>query len=173
MSEAELDRKEAIRIWHKHCDAFSSVLGSAPPACVINAMLDFAATASKQPREASVVSNSLTANSTAGISEPSSAPEPLSTEPSTAGKSADTDDPLGQTAYGRAALRKLGAVPQNFRLYSAGWQGKTATARDSMRVAGREFRAGRDGRLNVPVPGTIQVVIVTADEIRAERRGAS
>ncbi len=36
------DRDEAIRVWHKHCDKFSDVLGKTPPSAVIDAMLAFA-----------------------------------------------------------------------------------------------------------------------------------
>lgn len=36
------DRDEAIRVWHKHCDNFSDVLGKVPPSPVIDAMLAFA-----------------------------------------------------------------------------------------------------------------------------------
>ncbi|WP_347220308.1 hypothetical protein [Chryseobacterium sp.] len=38
----DLDRDEAIRVWHTHCDAFSSKLGAHPPSPVIDAMLSFA-----------------------------------------------------------------------------------------------------------------------------------
>lgn len=32
-------------------------------------------------------------------------------------------DIFAQTSYGKAALRKLGKVPENFMLYEAGWIG--------------------------------------------------
>lgn len=78
----------------------------------------------------------------------------------------DTDDPFASTSYGKAALKKLGKVPENFRLYSAGWLGKAREDWHSMRVKGRVFRASKDGKLDIPVPGTIQSVIVTREEMQ-------
>lgn len=79
----------------------------------------------------------------------------------------DDEDLLASTSFGKAALQKLGAVPENFRLYSAGWIGKRPEDWKVMRVSGRVFRASKDGKLDIPVPGTIQSVIVTRDEMRA------
>lgn len=77
------------------------------------------------------------------------------------------EDLFASTSYGKAALKKLGDVPQNFRLYSAGWIGKKPADWNEMRVTGRVFRASRSGKLDIPVPGTIQSVIVSKDEMRA------
>lgn len=77
------------------------------------------------------------------------------------------EDLFASTSFGKAALKKLGAVPENFRLYSAGWLGKKPEDWKEMRVAGRVFRASKDGKLGIPVPSTIRSVIVTRDEIRS------
>lgn len=75
------------------------------------------------------------------------------------------EDIMAATSYGKAALRKLGDVPENFRIYFAGWLGKTPADWNEMRVKGRVFRTGRDGKLNIPVPGTIRSVVVTREEM--------
>lgn len=77
------------------------------------------------------------------------------------------EDLFESTSFGKAALKKLGTVPENFRLYSAGWLGKKPEDWKEMRVQGRVFRASRDGRLDIPVPRTIRSVIVTRDEMRS------
>lgn len=77
------------------------------------------------------------------------------------------EDIFASTSFGKAALKKLGAVPENFRLYSAGWLGKKPEDWKEMRVNGRVFRASKSGKMDIPVPGTIQSVIVTLDEMRA------
>lgn len=77
------------------------------------------------------------------------------------------EDQFASTSFGKAALKKLGSVPENFRLYSAGWIGKRPEDWESMRVTGRVFRASKGGKLDIPVPGTIQSVIVTREEMRA------
>lgn len=79
-------------------------------------------------------------------------------------------DVFATTAFGKAALRKMGKVPANFRLYSAGWLGKEPKDWTEMLVKGREFRANREGKLNIPVPGTIRSAVVTQDEMRAHRK---
>ncbi|MDL5034278.1 hypothetical protein QRD43_20420 [Pelomonas sp. APW6] len=76
-------------------------------------------------------------------------------------------DLFAETSFGRAALKKLAPVPENFRLYSAEWLGKKPEEWNEMRVTGRVFRASRSGCLDIPVAGTIQSVIVTRDEMRA------
>ena len=41
-----------------------------------------------------------------------------------------------------------------------------------MRVSGRVFRPSKGGALNIPVPNTIQTVIVTRQEIASARNEA-
>ncbi|MFK4705893.1 hypothetical protein ABIC83_002732 [Roseateles asaccharophilus] len=81
----------------------------------------------------------------------------------------DNEDIFATTSYGKAALKKLGPVPANFRLYSAGWRGKKPSDWKEMEVKGREFRAAKGStKLDIPVPGTIRSVIVSKEEMAAE-----
>ena len=48
----EIDRDEAIKIWHKHCAPFRSELGHHPPSCVISAMIEFARPVAAAPAPA-------------------------------------------------------------------------------------------------------------------------
>lgn len=80
----------------------------------------------------------------------------------------NSDDIFAETAFGKAALRKLGAVPENFQLYFAGWLGKMPKDWNEMLIKGRVFGKSRGGKLDVPMPGTIRRVVVTRDEILAE-----
>jgi hypothetical protein len=81
------------------------------------------------------------------------------------------EDFMGRTGYGIAALRKMGSVPANFRIFAAGWIGKKPEDFKEMRVTGAEFRAATRGkyagRLCVRVPHTKRHVIVTREEILA------
>lgn len=82
-----------------------------------------------------------------------------------------TDDIMGNSNYGRAALKKLGAVPENFRIYAAGWLGQKPDDWLAMKVSGAEFRVAKKGKnvgkLSVMIPGTVRHVIVTKEEISA------
>ena len=79
-------------------------------------------------------------------------------------------DPFADLAFGKAALKKLGPVSENFRLYSAGWLG-TYPDFHSMRVTGAEFRKAKRGRnvgkLCILKTGTSRSTIVTKTEINA------
>jgi hypothetical protein len=81
-------------------------------------------------------------------------------------------DLFAQQAYGRAALKKMGAVPENFRLYVAGWLGAPLEKADTMKVTGCEFRVAKKGpnagKLCMMVPGTGRTVYVNRTEIMAE-----
>lgn len=78
---------------------------------------------------------------------------------------------MDETAYGRAALKKFGPVPENFRIYSAGWLGKFPDCH-GMEVDGAEFeraKAGRyKGKLHIMIEGTKRSAYVSKAEIRAE-----
>ena len=63
--------------------------------------------------------------------------------------------------FGKAALNKLGEVPDNFRLYRAGWDDN----RDFMTVYGAEFKADAQGFLSKKVEGTEKKVVVSVEEI--------
>lgn len=88
---------------------------------------------------------------------------------STSQAPSETLDLFADTGFGRAALKKLGPVASNFRLYRAEWLGKNLQQSKEMRVTGREFRASRSGKLDVPVPHTIRNVVVSREEIQAEQ----
>ena len=85
---------------------------------------------------------------------------------------AHDEDLFAGTGFGRAALKKLGTVPENFRLYKAEWLGKRPEDWKDMRVSGRVFRPSKGGALSIPVPNTIQTVIVTRQEIASARNEA-
>jgi len=81
-------------------------------------------------------------------------------------------DLLGDTAYGKAAYKKLGNVSENFRLYYAGWVGdKDPSKCKEMVVKGAEFRKAKrgknKGKMTVRVPDTTRTVIVTIDDMKA------
>lgn len=74
-----------------------------------------------------------------------------------------------QSPFGKAALKKLGQVPENFRLYCAGWVGKFPNAH-GMQVTGAEFeRMKRKTTHGKKIPGTDRSVYVSKQEIDAER----
>lgn len=77
------------------------------------------------------------------------------------------EDPFASTRFGKAALNKLGPLPENFRLYRAEWLGKNLQEATEMRVTGREFRASKSGALDIPIPRTIRSVVVTKAEMLA------
>lgn len=81
------------------------------------------------------------------------------------------EDIFGKQSFGKAALKKLGPVPENFRLYSAGWLGKKPEDWVEMRVTGCELRHAKKGvnagKLCIPIPGTKRSVLVTKAEILA------
>jgi len=78
-------------------------------------------------------------------------------------------DLFADTSFGKAALKKLGPVPENFRLYSAGWLGAKPEDWDTMKVTGAEFRVAKRGKnagkLSVMIPGTCRTVYVTKEEM--------
>jgi hypothetical protein len=80
-------------------------------------------------------------------------------------------DIFAEQSYGKAALKKLAPVPENFRLYAAGWLGKKPEDWKTMKVTGAEFRAAKTGKnagkLSILVKGSGRSVIVTKDEMCA------
>lgn len=75
-------------------------------------------------------------------------------------------------AYGKAALKKMGDVPENFRLYNAALQGNYPNYH-GMQVEGAEFRSPKTGKykgqLSILVKGTRRTAYVSNAEINAER----
>ena len=76
-----------------------------------------------------------------------------------------------QYPYGKAALKKMGNVPENFRLYSAGLQGRYPDFH-GMEVSGAEFREAKTGKnkgkLYIMIANTRRTVYVSNAEIAAE-----
>lgn len=83
----------------------------------------------------------------------------------------DEDDAFGGTAIERAMINKIGKVPDNFRVYSAGWIGRTPADWKTMSITGALFepitRGPRKGRMLNPIAGTKQTVSVTREELKA------
>lgn len=85
-------------------------------------------------------------------------------------------DVMHETSYGKAALRKLGAmapVGESFRLYAAEWLGGSKPEEwHAMKVTGADFRVAtrgpNKGRPTVRVASSTRIAIVTLEEMRAE-----
>lgn len=82
-----------------------------------------------------------------------------------------TVDVFADSDFGRAALKQLAPVPENFRLYSAGWLGDGPADFNVMEVVGAEFRAAKTspnkGKLSVLVPGTTRKCWVSKADMSA------
>lgn len=80
-------------------------------------------------------------------------------------------DVFAEQSYGKVALQKMNPVPENFRLYAAGWLGEKPEEFTVMEVTGAEFRTAKSGpnkgKLSIMVPGTKRTVYVTKDEMKA------
>lgn len=80
-------------------------------------------------------------------------------------------DEFATHSFGKAALKKLAPVSENFRLYTAGWLGNKPEEMTVMQVTGAEFRRAKSGpnkgKLSILVRGTKRSAFVTRDEIRA------
>ncbi len=81
------------------------------------------------------------------------------------------DKVFESSAFGKAALKQLGAVADGFRLFSAEWLGHTVKDAKVMKVTGAEFRPAKTGpkrgKLTVKLAGTTRTAYVTRDEIKA------
>lgn len=75
-------------------------------------------------------------------------------------------------SYGQVALGKLAPVPENFRLFEAGWLGKRPEDWKTMKVTGAEFRVAKSGpskgQLAIMVKGTQRSAYVTKEEMAAQ-----
>jgi len=80
-------------------------------------------------------------------------------------------DVFAEQSYGKVALQKMAPVPENFRLYCAGWLGKEPKDFTVMEVTGAQFRVAKTGvnkgKLSIMVAGTKRTVYVTATEMKA------
>ncbi len=81
-------------------------------------------------------------------------------------------DILATTSYGVVALRKLAPVPENFRLYYAGWVEEHPDDWRTMKVKGAVYRAAKSGPnkgvLSIKIKGSQRSACVTREEIDAE-----
>lgn len=66
---------------------------------------------------------------------------------------------MNDTPFGRAALAKLGKVPENFAIFYAGWC-ESGPEYQTMRVTGAAFD-DRERR----IPRTTQSVVLTKEEL--------
>jgi hypothetical protein len=84
------------------------------------------------------------------------------------------EDLFSKYAFGQVALAKIGSKDPNFRLFSAGWLGKS-NEREVMQVTGAVFRestrGATKGQLSIMVTGTRQSAFVTAAEMDAQEAG--
>lgn len=83
---------------------------------------------------------------------------------------------FAEQGFGQLALQKLAPVPENFRLYAAGWLGQRPEDFTVMEVTGAQFRAAlrgpNKGKLSILIPGTKRTVYVTRAEIEAHHVAA-
>ncbi len=75
-------------------------------------------------------------------------------------------DIFADTSYGKIALRKLGDLPGNFRLYAAQVVGANE---DTIKVTGAEFREAKSGqnkgKLSIRIKGTEKTTYVSSVEM--------
>jgi len=69
------------------------------------------------------------------------------------------EDVMSATAYGKAALKKFGSVPEGFEIFSAGWIGEKPGDWKTMQVTGAQFKGEKR------IPNTTMTTIVTVAEI--------
>lgn len=70
---------------------------------------------------------------------------------------------MNDTGFGKAALKKFGAIPEGFQICTAQWMERNPENWATMRVTGAKFAGERK------VAGTSMTTIVTKAEIDAER----
>jgi hypothetical protein len=79
-------------------------------------------------------------------------------------------DVFAHTAFGKLALKKMQPVPENFRLFEAGWLGEQPEDWEVMEVKGAEFRPAksgpRKGRLAIKIKNTTRTAYLTRKEIQ-------
>lgn len=78
-------------------------------------------------------------------------------------------DLMTNTPYGKAALKKLAPVAENFHIFEAGWLGDKPSEWDTMKVRGCVFREAKSGpnkgKLSIPVKGTTRTAYVNRKEM--------
>lgn len=79
-------------------------------------------------------------------------------------------DLFAEHDYGKLALKKMGPVPENFRLFEAGWLGEKPEQWRVMKVRGAEFRVAKSGpnkgKLAILLGSTVRSVFLTREEIQ-------
>lgn len=79
------------------------------------------------------------------------------------------EDIIASFDYGKAALKKLAPVPENFRLYLLEWLGERPGERTILKITGAEFRKAKTGKnkgkLTVMVENSKRTVYLTKEEI--------
>jgi len=85
-----------------------------------------------------------------------------------------TNDVFADSDFGRAALKQLAPIPENFRLYSAGWLGDGPADFNVMEVVGAEFREAKSGpykgKLSVLVLGSVRKCWVSKADMSASKK---
>lgn len=78
---------------------------------------------------------------------------------------------FADTAYGKAALKKLEPVAEGFMLFECGWLGKKLEEMTVMQAKGAVFREAKSGKNKgkrcILVKGTERTAFVTKEEIAA------
>lgn len=79
-------------------------------------------------------------------------------------------DMFAENSFGKAALKKMGELPENFRLYEAGYVEDHPKDFRVMKVKGCEFRRAKTGKnkgkLSIKIPGTERSACVTPEECK-------
>lgn len=74
-----------------------------------------------------------------------------------------------EVSFGKAALKKMGTVPDTFRLYRSEWLGDFPNTH-GMQVTGAEFkRMKRKTSHGTKIKGTERSVYISKSEIEAEK----
>ena len=76
------------------------------------------------------------------------------------------NDVWGDASFAKIALQRMGDVPENFRIYAAGWLGEFPNCH-GMQVTGAEFaRMKRKTTHGTKIKGTERTVYVSKKDMR-------
>lgn len=76
------------------------------------------------------------------------------------------NDVWGDALFSKIALQKMGEVPENFRIYQAGWLGDFPNCH-GMEVKGAEFkRLKRTPSRGTKITGTTRTVYISKQELK-------
>lgn len=80
---------------------------------------------------------------------------------------------MNQTSYGKAALKKMGEVPENFFIYKAEWLEDHLKDFDTMKVTGAVLRkpiwGAKKDEFCIPIEGTERTVYVNKSDMKEFR----